>query len=83
MDCEQVKAILTDAIEAEDIIVSQDGTHYKIIVVGDQFDGMSRVVQQQTVYAPLMDKIQDGTLHAITIKAFTSAQWQREKIFNG
>ncbi|GLS83390.1 BolA family protein [Paraferrimonas haliotis] len=83
MDCEQVKAILTDAITAEEIVVKQEGTHYKIIVVDDQFDGMSRVKQQQTVYAPLMEKIQDGTLHAITIKAFTSAQWKREKIFNG
>ncbi|WP_163934528.1 BolA family protein [Paraferrimonas sp. SM1919] len=82
MDSEQVKALLLEQIVADEIRVSQEGTHYKIIVVGEQFGQMRKVKQQQTVYAPLMDKIKDGTLHAITIKAFTPEQWQREKLFN-
>jgi acid stress-induced BolA-like protein IbaG/YrbA len=34
------------------------------------------------VYAPLKERIADGSMHAVTIKTFTPAQWQRERMFN-
>jgi acid stress-induced BolA-like protein IbaG/YrbA len=62
--------------------VQSEGTHYKIIAVSDSFGDMSRVKRQQSVYAPLKDKIADGSLHAVTIKTFTQKDWQRERMFN-
>ncbi|USD37235.1 MULTISPECIES: BolA family protein [Ferrimonas] len=78
----EVAEMLRQAMDLDDVIVTAEGTHYKVVVVGACFDGMSRVKRQQAVYAPLMEKITDGTLHALTIKAFTPAEWQREKMFN-
>jgi acid stress-induced BolA-like protein IbaG/YrbA len=43
---------------------------------------MSRVKKQQFVYAPLNDKIADGSMHAVSIKTFTEEQWRKEKMFN-
>jgi acid stress-induced BolA-like protein IbaG/YrbA len=43
---------------------------------------MTRVKKQQLIYKPLSDKIADGTMHAITIKTFTTEQWKREKMFH-
>jgi acid stress-induced BolA-like protein IbaG/YrbA len=50
--------------------------------VGDCFDGISRVKQQQMIYAPLMAAIADGSIHAVSIKTFTPTQWRREKLLN-
>jgi acid stress-induced BolA-like protein IbaG/YrbA len=58
------------------------GSHYNIIAVSDVFNDMSRVKRQQAVYAPLADKIADGSMHAITIKTFSVKDWERERQFN-
>lgn len=31
--------------------------------------------------APLMDTIKDGTMHAVSIRAFTPDEWQKERKF--
>ncbi len=83
MELHEIEARLNDAMELTELKVSADGSHYVITAVGECFDGLSKVRRQQAIYAPLMDKITDGTLHALSIKAFTPSEWQREKIFNG
>ncbi|MBU1555255.1 MAG: BolA/IbaG family iron-sulfur metabolism protein, partial [Gammaproteobacteria bacterium] len=59
-----------------------EGSHYAVLAVGDCFDGVSRVKQQQMIYAPLMAAIADGSIHAVSIKTFTPQQWRREKLLN-
>ncbi|ASJ98016.1 MULTISPECIES: BolA family protein [Shewanella] len=82
MECNEIEQLLSQALTLDEVHVSQDGTHYKIVAVGECFDGVSRVKQQQMIYGPLMEHVTSGALHAITINAFTPTQWKREKIFN-
>ncbi|WP_298440907.1 BolA family protein [uncultured Ferrimonas sp.] len=82
MELNEIEQRLNEALQLAELKVSAEGTHYKIVAIGDSFDGLSKMKRQQAIYAPLMDKITDGTLHALTIKAFTPAEWQREKLFN-
>lgn len=82
MDCKEIEALLMAELSLTEVHVTTDGSHYKVVAVGEMFDGMSRIKQQQAIYAPLMAQITSGQLHALTIKAFTPSQWQREKIFN-
>ena len=82
MTNEQIELLLKEALNLTEVHVQSEGTHYKIIAVSDEFDSMTRVKRQQAVYAPLKDKIADGSLHAVTIKTFTESQWQRERMFN-
>ncbi|WP_417763531.1 BolA family protein [Shewanella sp.] len=82
MDTKEIEQLLQQALNLTEVYVTVEGTHFKIVAVGEYFDGMSRIKQQQAIYAPLMDRITGGELHALSIKTFTPAQWQREKIFN-
>ncbi|MBY5993090.1 BolA family protein [Ferrimonas balearica] len=82
MEPKEIEARLQEAMTLSEVRVTADGSHYNILAVGECFDGLSKVRRQQAIYAPLMEKITDGTLHALSIKAFTPAEWQREKIFN-
>lgn len=82
MDCKEIEDVLRVALDLEEVHASSDGSHYKVIAVGECFEGMSRVKQQQAIYGPLTEQIASGALHALTIKTFTPTQWKREKIFN-
>jgi acid stress-induced BolA-like protein IbaG/YrbA len=59
------------------LVVEGDGYHYHITLVSDLFSGMLKVKRQQWVYDKLNDYILSGALHAISIKAFTPAEWSQ------
>ncbi len=82
MESTDVEKLLNEQLALAEVHVKSEGTHYNIIAVDDCFDGMSRVKKQQTIYAPLKALIEDGTIHAVSIKAYTPQEWTREKKFN-
>jgi len=82
VETSEIEKLLNDALDLNELHVKFDGSQCKIIVVADFLGELSRVKKQQTVYAPLSDAIKDGAIHAVTIKTFTTAEWQREKMFN-
>lgn len=82
MDNTQIEDLLKQTLDLSEARVSSEATHFSVTAVGDCFDGVSRVKKQQLVYAPLKTMIADGTIHAVSIKAFTPSEWQREKHFS-
>lgn len=82
MEIEEIKTLLTASLELDEVHVKGEGSHYQVIAVGNLFEGMSRVKKQQAIYAPLSDVIAAGTIHALSIKAFTPEEWKREQKFN-
>ena len=71
MDPEQVKAIIESGIEGATATVTADGNKYTAVVVADAFEGM------KMVYALLNEHIQSGVIHALTIKAYTPAEYDK------
>ncbi|MCJ8268056.1 MAG: BolA family transcriptional regulator [Psychrosphaera sp.] len=82
MENEQVEKLLNEKLGLAEVHVKSEGTHYNIIAVDECFDGLSRVKKQQKIYGPLSALIEDGTIHAVSIKAYTPKEWVREKKFN-
>lgn len=82
MDVAQIEDMINQALDLSELHVTFDGSQCTIMAVSDIFDDMSRVKKQQAVYGPLADAINQGHIHAVTIKTFSNAQWQREKMFN-
>ncbi len=82
MEISQIEQLLKTQLQLSEIYVKADGSHYAVTAVGECFDGLSRVKQQQLVYSPLMNAIADGSIHAVSIKTFTPQQWRREKLLN-
>ena len=81
MDVSQVKQLIESGLSGVEAKVSGDGYHYEVIVIGDCFDGKSIVQQQKMVYATLNEQITSGALHAVTIKTYTPAQWEKARQF--
>lgn len=83
METTLIRQILMDALNLQDAHVTGDGSHFQVIAIGEIFAGMSRVKQQQAVYAPLAEYIADNRIHALSIKVYTPAEWERDRKLNG
>ena len=82
MDVTEIEKLINDAIELDELHVKFDGSQCTVIAVADFLGELSRVKRQQAIYAPLAEVINAGTIHAVTIKTFTTSDWKREKMFN-
>ena len=82
MENQEIENLLKESLGLTEVHVKNDGSHFQIIAVSEQFSEMSRVKKQQYVYAPLAEIIAQGTIHAVSIKTFTEKEWQRERMFN-
>lgn len=83
MENSEIKDVLMNALALEEVQVTGDGSHFQVIAVGELFSAMSRVKQQQAIYAPLMEYIADNRIHALSIKAYTPEEWKRDRKLNG
>lgn len=79
---ERVTERLRKAIpEAEVEVVDLTGTddHLEARVVSPAFEGKSPVERHRMVYAPVRDWIEDDTVHALAVKAWTPDQYTKMK----
>ena len=60
------------------VSVSGDGTHFEAVVVSDEFASKSRVQRHQRVYQTLGDRMR-AEIHALSMKTFTPAEWQKQQ----
>lgn len=56
--------------------VEGDGAHFTAVVVCPGFVGKTRIQKQQMVYDTVRAHLLDGSLHALSIKAFTPDEWE-------
>ncbi len=71
-----IKALIEKGLPGAQVTVNGDGCSASVIVVSDEFEGKSMLQQQKMVYATLGDNITNGTIHALSIKSYTVAQWE-------
>tara|TARA_B110000503_G_scaffold115030_1_gene173077 strand:+ start:110 stop:340 length:231 start_codon:yes stop_codon:yes gene_type:complete len=74
MEAAQVKALVQSAFPSADVAVELSAGHYTVTVIDESFAGLRPVARQQRVYAPLADVIAQGVIHAVNIRALTSAE---------
>jgi stress-induced morphogen len=77
---EEIKSILEKAlpgatIETRDL--TGGGDHWQVIVVSPAFEGKGLVEQHRMVNEALKDEMGDQRIHALALKTFTPAQWER------
>ncbi|MFZ7230550.1 BolA family protein [Avibacterium avium] len=82
METQEIERILKDALGLEEVYVQGENAHFGVIVIDDEIAELSRLKQQQTIYAPLMQYFSSGEIHALTIKTFTQEKWKRERLLN-
>jgi len=75
MNAEQIKALIASNLSCTHLELQGDGRHWYAVVVAAEFDGKRAIARHQRVYAALAGKVESGEVHALSIKAFTPAEW--------
>jgi BolA protein len=53
-------------------------SHFKLVLVSEQFSGMRSVARHQKVYAALGDMMQ--TIHALALHTYTLEEWRAQGV---
>jgi acid stress-induced BolA-like protein IbaG/YrbA len=77
MQPEEIRRLIEAGLANSEAHVEGDGAHFTAIVVCPAFVGKSRLQKQQLVYDTVRAQLLDGTLHALSIKAFTPEEWEK------
>ena len=81
MNTEIIKEKLEKALTLDVCIVKGESGTFQVIAVSDMFIDMNRVKKQQAIYTHLADDIASNAIHALSIKALTPDEWQKQKHF--
>lgn len=58
--------------------VAGDGTHFEATVISESFRGKSLIEKHRLIYDALGDSVQGGAIHALSIRAYTPDEWERQ-----
>ncbi|MDX1588884.1 MAG: BolA/IbaG family iron-sulfur metabolism protein [Oleiphilaceae bacterium] len=53
-------------------------THFRVVLVSEQFQGQSRIARHQAVHGLLSEELSNG-IHALTLHLYTPEQWQQRQ----
>ena len=79
MTAQEVATLIQAGLPGAQVrVLTDDDTHYEAIVVAPQFEGKRPIQRHQMVYAGLGARM-GREVHALSIQAYTPAEWQAER----
>lgn len=75
----EVEALVLKGIPDAKVYIEGEGCDLTITVVSAEFAELSLVKKQQLVMATLTEPLGSGKLHAVSVKAFTPAEWDEKQ----
>jgi len=80
MNADQIKQLIAAGLACDHLTLEGDGRHWYAVVVSQAFEGKRPIARHQQVYATLGDKMKNDEIHALSIKAFTPAEWAAQPV---
>ncbi len=80
MTADQLKALIAAGLPCEHLELDGDGSHWYATIVSAEFEGKRAIARHQRVYATLGDRMQTNEVHALSMKAFTPAEWAAQAV---
>jgi acid stress-induced BolA-like protein IbaG/YrbA len=71
---DDVRRYIAAGLECSVLEVDGDGRHFNALIVSPVFEGKSRVVRHQLVYAALGDRMR-AEVHALSMRTLTPAEY--------
>ena len=77
MTADELQSIIAAGLSCEHLAVEGDGRHWFATIVSAQFEGQRLLQRQRLVYATLGQRIHTDEVHALSMKTFTPAEWEK------
>ena len=78
MTPELLKQIIAAGLPCQHLELEGDGRHWFAVIVSDEFEGKRPIARHQRVYAALGDRLATEEVHALSMKTFTPAEWEKQ-----
>lgn len=75
MQAVEVKNFLEEKLSGAQVEVEGEGCNFQLNVISDELAALGPVKRQQQIYAHLNPWIADGSIHAVTMKFYSQADW--------
>lgn len=75
MQAVEVKNFLEEKLPGALVEVEGEGCNFQLNVISDELAALGPVKRQQQIYAHLNPWIADGSIHAVTMKFYSQADW--------
>ncbi|TCK08345.1 BolA family protein [Marinobacterium sp. YM272] len=75
METSEIEAIIQQALPDAEIDVSGEECSFTLAIISESFEGQNLMQRQKSVLALFQTQLKTGRLHALTIKAYTPAQF--------
>jgi stress-induced morphogen len=75
-DLEEIRGMIESALPGSEVeVVDETGTgdHLRAVVAAPQFAGLSRIDQHRLVKAAVQERMDDGSIHALSVKTIVAA----------
>ena len=79
MEISEIRGLIEAALPNCRLAVEGEGCNFSVVVVSQEFEGVSPVRRQQKVLAAVKEPLSTGALHAMSMKVYTPAEWEAEK----
>jgi len=79
MQPEEIKHLIQAGLEDATILLDGDGSHFNATIISRAFADKTRIEKQKLVYNTIRQQLDDGTIHAISIKTFTPEEWDNQE----
>jgi stress-induced morphogen len=77
IELDEVKRLIEAALPGSEVDVEDEtGTadHIRAVVRADQFEGLSRIEQHRLVKGAVRERMDDGSIHALSVKTELKAE---------
>ena len=80
-DLEELRSLIGTALPGADVDVIDEGggDHLRAVVRAPQFAGISRIDQHRMVKAAVQERMDDGTIHALSVKTIVPTQEEAQR----
>lgn len=74
---DEIRQRVEDGISNARVVIAGEGDKFQIQVVSPEFESQMPVRRQQMIYACINPLIADGSIHAVSLKTYTPAEWDK------
>ncbi|ARC53498.1 BolA/IbaG family iron-sulfur metabolism protein [Candidatus Riesia pediculischaeffi] len=76
MEIKEIRDILNDSLNPNQIFVDGNQSYLKIFIIDDRLKKMGALKGQRMVYSVLKDHIKNGSIHAISVRICSVEEWE-------
>lgn len=78
MDKQQLIDTIQQTLASAEVLTEGEDCCFSLKVISDDFEGLRTLARQQKILNLFKRELQAGELHALTVKAYTSVEWQQQ-----